>query len=281
MRHLSLFLSLISHSTEQDPRTRPARLSHSHALLLRSVETFPTPSGYYHLALSLARPGPAQDLNQATINVGLALEGDPTEIRYWHLLGLLLTASEQWKEAREALEEGADIGEHGLGGKGEHGDQDQDARSESLETSTVTSNGTDDVHVRDFGAATTNGDGGNGHAVGGLPNGDVEHSALKNDRTPEQSRPPLVLTDKDASAIPPAATLLRPLGDHPAPSRQGVFEHALQLRMTQVALAEYVDGAEGAEERWVHVFGWIAEKKGAVVEQRESDPARVSLGGTQ
>lgn len=71
------------------------------------------------------------------------------------------------------------------------------------------------------------------------------------------------LLEPDATTIPPSATLLRPLSDHPLPSPRDTFDHALQLRMTQMALAEYIEGPEGAEGRWVDVFGWIAERKGS------------------
>jgi hypothetical protein len=214
---------------------------------LRSVSEFPTPSGHYHLALSLSRAGASQDLTEAVEIAGLAVEGEPREIRYWHLLGLLLAANERWKDAKEILEQGADMGE-------------VDLTEEEAETPT-TQNG---VAEKDFGSVGLNGmSDGNGinrnHRTTGLPNGDSHNTAL--------DQQPVFLLGQEDSEIPVAADLLNWLNDHPPPSRQEVFEHALQLRMTQAVLAEYVEGVESAADRWIEVFSWIAEKRGSVVER--------------
>lgn len=82
--------------------------SDAHSLFLRAAESHPSSSGHVHLALSFARPSPVRDLSLAIENAGLAVEGDPKEIRYWHLLGLLLAATEQWKAAGEILERGGE-----------------------------------------------------------------------------------------------------------------------------------------------------------------------------
>lgn len=90
--------------------------------------------------------------------------------------------------------------------------------------------------------------------------------------------------DAQATTLPPSAALLRPLPDHPFPSSRDAFEYSLQLRMTQMALAEHVEGPEGAEGRWVDVFSWISERRsppsapGSMTEtQRESsNPASPS-----
>jgi len=84
-------------------------------------------------------------------------------------------------------------------------------------------------------------------------------------RAPPKAR---FLLDLNATSILPSETFLRPLLGHPPSSQQEMFEHALQLRMTQVAVAEHVEGSEGAVDRWVEVFSWIAEKRGVGVEHR-------------
>ena len=66
---------------------------------------------------------------------------------------------------------------------------------------------------------------------------------------------------RDATVIPPSATLLHSLGDRPRPSRQESFEYALQMRMTQLALTEFVEGAEGVGEKWLEVFHWFREQR--------------------
>jgi len=232
---------LIFYSPEQEPRTRPDRHSRSHSLFLRSVETFPTPSGYYHLSLSFARTGQLQDLDQAITNLESALESEPGEIRYWHALGLFLAAIEQWKAAIGALEQGSGIGEGDLA--------DETIENTADHGSSPTDREKGEVQVQ---ALTLS-----------VPNCDtLEKDGGKLDQV-------RVLLDLNAEAIAPSESLLRPLLDHPPPSRQELFEHALQLRMTQVAVAELVEGPEGAVDRWVEVFSWIAEKRGVGVEQRQ------------
>lgn len=154
------------------------------------------------------------------------------------MLGLLLAAVERWDAAKGALDHGAAIGE---------------CEEEEKNVDRVAGGDT------------------NGSAVHteGLTNGQHDNSEKRkstistkgNSRPP---KPPLALLDIDATDIPPATSLLRPLPDHPPPSTLDTFEQALQLRMTQVALAEYVEGPEGAGDKWVEVFSWIAERKGLV-----------------
>ena len=72
---------------------------------------------------------------------------------------------------------------------------------------------------------------------------------------------PTTLLTRDATGIPTAASLLRPLPDHPPPSHRELFEHALQLRMTQLALIEHAEGPEGAAEKWLEVFSWVATQR--------------------
>ncbi|KAJ7086395.1 hypothetical protein B0H15DRAFT_347574 [Mycena belliarum] len=229
---------------ERDPHSRPKRLAKAHSLFLKAVEAHPTPSGYYHLALSFARPGSTHDLEQATVYAGLAVEGDPKEIRYWHLIGLLLAASEQWKAAEEILAQGAEIGE-------------------TLQEDELTIGS---VNPEMLGA---NGHGVNGRAIDGLPAADAAHPGMKRASIPPTSPAPTYLLDKP-DIMPPAAGLLLPVADHAAPSRQEMFEYSLQLRMTQVALTEHVEGAEGAAEKWLEVFQWIAERRGITPTPSES-----------
>jgi hypothetical protein len=198
------------------------------------------------------------------------------------LLGLLLAATEQWKAAGEILERGAELGEEGEeqgdekedreGGEedgeedgkddGEYGkDGDQSACSsiggETLEADrqtlrrppSVLLHGDDKVDLKAPDHRAANGN--------GIPN--TKPKSNETDSRP----PPLYLLENDATHIPAAASLLMPTPDHDLPSKQDVFEYALQLRMTQAALTEVVEGAEGAELKWVNIFSWHAEKRGA------------------
>ncbi|KAF7361444.1 hypothetical protein MSAN_01177500 [Mycena sanguinolenta] len=226
---------------ERDPHSRPRRLVNAHECFVKAVATHPTPSGHYHLALSFARSGAAYDLEQAILNAGLAVEGDPKEIRYWHLIGLLLAASEQWKAAEEILEQGAELVEPAQ----------------------------EDEHL-------VNGGGNNpelltdGRPIDGLPVADSVHPVLKRASTAPPMPAPIFLLDDPQQSLPPSEDLLLPVADHPAPSRQQLFEYSLQLRMTQAALIEHVEGAEGAEGKWLEVFAWIAERRGVAAAASES-----------
>ncbi|KAF7290669.1 hypothetical protein MIND_01307200 [Mycena indigotica] len=226
---------------ERDDHTRSRRLADAHASFLKAVEGHPTAAAYYHLALSFARPGPSYDLDQAIVNAGLAVEGDPKEIRCWHLIGLLLAASEQWKAAEEIFERGAALGEPTLP--------------------------EDDLTNGNFDLLTANA---NGRPIDGLPVSDSIHPVMERVSVPPPAPPPVFLVEQLELGIPPPATLLLATADHPSPSRQEKFEYSLQLRMSQAALSEVVDGAEGAESKWLEVFQWIAERRGITAAVPES-----------
>ena len=203
--------------------TRPHRLSESLRLCALAVETFSSAPAYYHLALALSRAGTSRNIPLAIEHARSAVEQDSREIRHWHLLGLLLVATDDWKKAKAVLEYGAGVSEERAGDEGL--------------------------------PQTPNGD------MPGTPNGNIEGlppteppfvSALEQSST---------LLGLDATSIPAASSLLKPLPDHPPPSRRELFEQALQLRMTQLALTEHTEGPESAVEKWLEVFVWVAAQK--------------------
>ena len=210
---------LHSPSIEQISLTRPHRLSESLGFCLLAVETFPTAPAYYHLALALSRAGPSRNIPLAIEHARSAVELGSREIRYWHLLGLLLVAMDDWKKAKAVLEYGAGISEGGAGDEG----LPQTPNSEA--------------------PGTPNG------KIEGLPPADLPFMS------------PATLLSRDATGIPTAASLLKPLPDHPPSSHRELFEHALQLRMTQLALIEHAEGPEGAAEKWLEVFSWVATQR--------------------
>jgi hypothetical protein len=203
--------------------TRPHRLSESLRLCALAVETFPSAPAYYHLALALSRAGPSRNIPLAIEHARSAVEQDSREIRHWHLLGLLLVATDDWKKAKAVLEYGAVISEERVGGEGL--------------------------------PQTPNGD------APGTPNGKIEGLPPTDVPSMLSSGSSATLLSRDATDIPTAASLLVPLPDHPPPSRRELFEQALQLRMTQLALAEHAEGPEGAVEKWLEVFSWVAVQK--------------------
>ncbi|TCD70384.1 hypothetical protein EIP91_003737 [Steccherinum ochraceum] len=237
--------------TEQDPLTREARLSESLNLLTSAVGTYPTPSSQHHLALALCKPGPSQNLQLAIEHARASVEGDPSEVRHWHLLGLILAITEDWTAAKSVLEFGVGAGEAELTG------DDDTPQSPPGQSS---------INIRDF-ASTEH------LHENGLPNG---HSTAPN--SAGSSHPIGTILDPHDSSIPSSDTLLQPTGDRPHPSRHERFEYALQVRMTQLALTEMVAGAEGVSDKWLDVFHWFREKRGVNVDDRRMsiDSRRVS-----
>ncbi|OCH91549.1 hypothetical protein OBBRIDRAFT_752951 [Obba rivulosa] len=237
---------------EREPLTRTDRLASALSLLLTSLETFETPSAHYHLALAYIRPGSSQDLQTAIMHIRAAVEAEPHEIRYWHLLGLLLSAAEDWTAARGVFEIGAEVGETDAAES--NGDALNDAPSTSA----------DGIQARDYAVqdlATPNGNGNpvtNGHT----------HSPDPRPATPRHDESPLTVLGNADSQLPPSSSLLRPLPDRPSPSHQEIFEHALQLRMTQLTLVEHMEGPEGAGDRWVEVFQWFSERREVGMDDR-------------
>lgn len=182
-----------------------------------------------------------------------AVEADSAEIRHWHLLGLLLTATGDWKASKSVLELGIGIAEAELS----DGEPEANGAAGGLS-------------IRDFVHGVeeqqTNG-------VNGM-NGHVQNGQAENGATSETILPPGV---KD---IPPSTTLLQPIGDRPLSNRQEKFEYALQARMTQLALTEFVEGAEAVGDKWLEVFQWFREKRPATLDDsKHLSPSR-SLGLT-
>ena len=249
---LSFFLCRCSPQTEQDPLSRTSRLTNALALLERSIQELPTASAYFHVALALYRPVPARDLGRAIENARIAVELEPENIRYWHLLGLLLAASEDWRGAREVLEAGATLGDQAWVSEltsslpDDIPDSNTIGRSETSSTAgvTVTSN-----------KSSTHPD---------LQPPVSEEASTVTERPIERQ---IILDARQT--LPPAAELHQPLPDHPPPSITERFEHALQLRLTQLALTELMEGPEGTEEKWVEVFQWFAKRKGPEYQSRK------------
>jgi hypothetical protein len=200
--------------------TRTYRLSESLRLCALAVEKFPSASAYYHLAIALSRAGPSRDIPLAIEHARSAVEQDSREIRHWHLLGLLLVATDDWKKAKAVLEYGAGVSEERTGDEG----LPQTPSGDTL----------------------------------GTPNGRIEGLPPTELLSPSALELPWTLLGRDATSIPAASSLLKPLPDHPPPSRRELFGQALQLRMTQLALVEHAEGPESAVEKWLEVFAWVA-----------------------
>ncbi|CAL1702635.1 unnamed protein product [Somion occarium] len=245
--------SSVMAQTEHEPLARNAHLAHSLERLLSAVGTYPAPSIYHHLALALCRPGPSHNLQDAIVYARSAVEGDASEIRHWHLLGLLLTATGDWRAAKAVLEFGIDVAEGDL--------RDDDGNPQPVAEQT---NGT--VNIRDF--AT----------VSSRSSNYVETSRQTNGHANGATERLGTVLSPDVTSIPPSAELLQPPIDRPPSTRHERFEYALQTRMTLLALCEYVQGAEGVGDKWLEVFQWFREKRGVNVDDRRRsiDSRRIS-----
>lgn len=242
---IPLSLTLLTSNTEQDHLSRASRLANALSLLESSIQDQPSASAHFHIALALYRPVPARNLERAVENARTAVELEPDNIRYLHLLGLLLAASEDWRGAREVLEAGATLDDQAW--QAEQGPSPADDITDSgtirKETDSATS-----IEKTDFAA----------HAHPHPEEQSLEEASTITERAPERD----AILDADSHTLPLAAELLQPLPDHPPPSETERFEHALQLRMTQLALTELIEGPEGTEEKWIEVFHWFAKRKG-------------------
>ncbi|KAL0066998.1 hypothetical protein AAF712_005987 [Marasmius tenuissimus] len=106
------------------------------------------------------------------------------------------------------------------------------------------------------------GGGGNYANANGVIDGLLSQSQSPPPSPPPPPPPPRMILTPTEPTIPPCSELLRPASDPTPPSRHELFEYALQLRMTQLAVVEYVEGVEGASGRLTEVFQWVAEMRG-------------------
>ena len=197
------------------------------------------------------KPIPARDLARAIENARTAVELEPDNVRYWHLLGLLLAASEDWRGAREVLEVGATLDEQSW-----TAGQTPPLDSDTLDTETIGKQ----IHSSTGISSTDN-----------TSRSQPEPSLVSEEGSTltERQREHETILDGQSHTLPSLAELLQPLPDHPPPSLAERFEHALQLRMTQLVLTELIEGPEGTEEKWIEVFQWFAKRSPEREQSRE------------
>ncbi|KAL5638932.1 hypothetical protein ACGC1H_003335 [Rhizoctonia solani] len=211
---------------ELDPTTRPTRQAAALQHLTQAATLDPLSADtYYHLAFVQAE---ARETSDAILSARQAVERAPQDVRCWHLLGLLLTATEDWSGARAVIELGI-------------------ANSEQLEQVQTVGHGTglsapdEGVVVKDFGTGEARSSSPQGMPTG--TGGDV---------------PAIV---PPTGILPPSRTLhsLFTLGDPDAnPSRLRLFAAATQIRLTHLAIVERIEGPDGAAGMWPGVFAWYA-----------------------
>ena len=203
-------------------------------LLLRSVEADPIPSACYHAALALSRPIVDRDLVKAVELCRQAVEAEPKELRYWHLLALLAAKQGEWKQAKGVLEAAIEMAE--------------------VTESQNQTNEDNSIKVHDYGYS-------NGEKT---PTTASYQAHSQNKDRNSKSCPYNTLLDPTAKSIPPASILLQPPLDRPPATLREIFEHTLQLRMTQIAITELTEGPESVEACWLEVFDWYSQRRDIV-----------------
>ncbi|KAI5117629.1 hypothetical protein M0805_001272 [Coniferiporia weirii] len=234
---------------EQEPTERGSLLSKSVDLLVRSVEQNPTASACFHAAIALSRPIPERDLEKAVGLCRRAVEAESQDVRYWHLLALLLAKLGEWKKAQGVLDVAVAIAEV----------VEQRVQAEELHEDGIVSRDYADVDGEQAPVSlSTNG---NGNITG------------TNRHTESSPSFPCTLVYPDAQRLPPATDLLQPIPDHPPATSRELFEYILRLRMTQIALTELVEGSESVEACWLEVFDWYSQRRDTVAQARSARPS--------
>ncbi|KAB5590628.1 hypothetical protein CTheo_5938 [Ceratobasidium theobromae] len=214
---------------EVDAAMRPVRQATALKYLTEAVLLDPTSAdAVYHLAFVQAEARATAD---AILSARTAVERAPGDVRGWHLLSLLLTASEDWAGARAVIELGI-----------ANADAPEEVGHEHIGTGTgMTASAADDgVVVRDFGT------------------GEVRSSSPQG--IPSSSLPAIV---PPTGTLPPSSSLhsmfVRPgLEPDANPSKLRMFSAATQIRLTHMAIVERIEGPDGAAGMWPGVFAWYA-----------------------
>lgn len=194
-------------------------------LLVQAAEIDPTSSSaFWHLATVQSA---LRDVDAAVVSARHAVELAPADVRAWHLLGLLLTAQEEWEKALEVLE---------LGMVKTQPEADVD------------------------GAPMENGNG-NGASE---PEGVVSHDFANSDtEVSSLSKPPPPTTTSSiigakTETLPSPRLLQYQITSVPFMRTSERFEASVQMLLTQLALSERFEGAERANERWPDVFVYFS-----------------------
>ncbi|KAG9088376.1 hypothetical protein FS749_002215, partial [Ceratobasidium sp. UAMH 11750] len=214
---------------ELDPTTRPTHQSTALKHLLESATLDPTSADtFYHLAFIQAE---ARATSDAVLSARQAVERAPRDVRGWHLLGLLLTAMEDWAGAKVVIGIGiANAEELKADPQGEEGTGRQGSAAAA----------DDGVVAKDFGVGT------------------VRSSSPQGIRSSELSPPHHAPSIVPSNGILPASRSLHVLFNRidpdASPSRMRAFAAATQIRLTEMAIVEKIEGPGGAAGMWPAVF---------------------------
>ena len=220
--------------SEHDPKLRPSQLQEARDLLQRATTLDPhSASAFWHLATVQSS---LRDVDASVLSAKQAVELAPGDVRTWHLLGLMLTAQENWDQALEILDIGLLKTTEGLvGGEFGEGPGASDAQSRSGEGGAK-----DEVLKQDFAEP------------GSIPrpqNGSAAPPVEKLDGT---------LLEPRIDTLPSASSFHYIIPSVPFQTTSEKFDASIQLLLTQLALSEKYEGAERANERWPDVFSFFS-----------------------
>ncbi|KAF8603292.1 hypothetical protein BDV93DRAFT_493559 [Ceratobasidium sp. AG-I] len=221
---------------ELEPTMRPTRQSVAlQNLLTSSMLDSTSADTFYHLAFIQAE---ARAIGDALLSARQAVEHAPRDVRGWHLLGLLLTAMEDWAGAKAVIELGIANAEEVLD------ESREDTVQQGARGGSMGGTGGDGLVVRDYGVGDVR-----SSSPTGLPSDEA---------TPLHHAPPIV----PSSGILPHSRSLHMVSSRvdpdSSPSRLRAFAAATQIRLTQMAIVEKIEGADGAAGMWPGVFAWYA-----------------------
>ncbi|KAF8321267.1 hypothetical protein DL93DRAFT_2073084 [Clavulina sp. PMI_390] len=231
---------------EHSETERPRHLTQARDHLLESTTLDPSsPTAFYHLACIQSA---LRDVDAAVLSARQAVELAPNDARTWHLLGLLLTAQEDWENALQVLE---------LGIVKTHEDMALSTPDREAEEPVATGNGEHKqlepgVDAQDFGAS-------NGSAVAADSTPDHSDSLAAPPAIPSASSKSLkFIISPKAGILPSPADLHYPIPIVPFMQTHEKFTASIQLLLSQLVLSERYEGAERANERWPDVFAFFS-----------------------
>jgi hypothetical protein len=219
-----IFLSLlVLNVTDHDPITRPILQSEALANLTNATLLSPSSStAFYNLAYAQAE---CREIDASIVSIRSALELDPASLHGWHLLTLLLTAQGKWQDALKI----ADIGLESF---------DEDGRGEEA----MVKEGVEGLPISPA-DQTTSGDGSYPTTSPNSPASQTHFAA------------PLLTSDR----LPHPNTLL-PTNPALLPTKAHRLEAAIQLRMTQAAIVERLEGPEAALTCQQEIFAFFSAR---------------------
>lgn len=224
---------------EYNPLNRPQL--QSDALLHLTTATTLSPSSsiaFYDLAFAQAE---CREIDASTLAIRSALELDPGNVYGWHLLTLLLTAKGQWEDAARVAEigleswddEGEDVAIDGRDVDGEASIIKKDFASAATTTSTSASSRPAPQHLR---------------------------RATSTAFAATASQPVQSFLTADHQL--PSASLLLISTPRLQPTKAERLEAVLQLRMTQTAILERLEGPEAALALQQELFAFFSARCG-------------------